>query len=165
MTITLTNPTRTFKSGTMELKLGKRKVDARYAFPVTPAATSSLSFPTLTLYSPAIWAGQRLCLIWLTPRSTIGFPRSTRMLEAIPERQICAGSRQCRRGCGHQRLSRLSRRFAIARVKEGIAKGLTVDQAKQQLTLPEKYKAFAFPNFAVPNVEDMFKELNGTKGK
>ena len=26
-----------------------------------------------------------------------------------------------------------------------------------------KYKTFAFPNFATPNVEDMYKELNGTK--
>jgi hypothetical protein len=49
------------------------------------------------------------------------------------------------------------------RVKQGIANGLTVDQAKQQLTLPEKYKSFAFQNFATPNVEDMYKELKGTK--
>ena len=51
------------------------------------------------------------------------------------------------------------------RVKQGIANGLTLDQAKQQITMPEKYKAFAFQNFAVPNVEDMYKELTGTKNK
>lgn len=50
-----------------------------------------------------------------------------------------------------------------ARVKQGIADGLTVDLAKEQLKLPEKYKTFAFQNFATPNVEDMFKELKGTK--
>lgn len=49
------------------------------------------------------------------------------------------------------------------RVKQGIASGLTLDQAKQQLKLPDKYKAFAFQNFATPNVEDMYKELKGTK--
>ena len=49
------------------------------------------------------------------------------------------------------------------RVKQGIADGLTIDQAKQQLKLPEKYKGFAFQNFATPNVEDMYKELKGTK--
>jgi hypothetical protein len=51
------------------------------------------------------------------------------------------------------------------RVKKAIADGLSLDQAKQQLTLPEKYKAFAFQNFATPNVEDMYKELAGTKNK
>jgi hypothetical protein len=49
-----------------------------------------------------------------------------------------------------------------ARVKQGIADGLTVDQAKQQLKLPEKYKSFASQNFAT-NVEDLYKELKGTK--
>jgi hypothetical protein len=50
-----------------------------------------------------------------------------------------------------------------SRVKQAIADGLTIDQAKQQLKLPEKYKSFAFQNFATPNVEDMYKELKGTK--
>jgi len=49
------------------------------------------------------------------------------------------------------------------RVKQAIADGLTVDQAKERLKLPEKYKGFAFQNFATPNVEDLFKELTGTK--
>jgi cyclase len=49
------------------------------------------------------------------------------------------------------------------RVKQGIADGLTIEQAKKQLTLPEKYKSFAFQNFVQPNVEDMYKELKGTK--
>lgn len=50
-----------------------------------------------------------------------------------------------------------------SRVKQAIAAGLTVEQAKEQLKLPEKYKSFAFQNFAQPNVEDMYKELTGTK--
>jgi len=50
-----------------------------------------------------------------------------------------------------------------SRVKQAIADGLTIDQAKQQLKLPEKYKSFAFQNFATPNVEDMYKELKGLK--
>jgi cyclase len=49
------------------------------------------------------------------------------------------------------------------RVKQAIADGLTIEQAKQQLKLPEKYKDFGFQNFAAPNVEDMYKELKGTK--
>jgi cyclase len=51
------------------------------------------------------------------------------------------------------------------RVQKAIADGLTLDQAKQQLKLPEQYKTFAFQNFAIPNVEDMYKELTGSKGK
>jgi len=50
-----------------------------------------------------------------------------------------------------------------SRVKKGIADGLTIEQAKEQLKLPDKYKGFAFQNFAQPNVEDMYKELKGTK--
>jgi cyclase len=50
-----------------------------------------------------------------------------------------------------------------SRVKKGIADGLTIEQAKEQLKLPDKYKSFAFQNFAQPNVEDMYKELKGTK--
>ena len=52
-----------------------------------------------------------------------------------------------------------------SRVMKGIADGMTVDQAKQQLTLPDRYKTLAFQNFASPNVEDMYKELRDTKGK
>lgn len=50
-----------------------------------------------------------------------------------------------------------------SRVRKAIADGLTIDQAKEQLKLPDKYKGLAFQNFAQPNVEDMYKELKGTK--
>jgi len=50
-----------------------------------------------------------------------------------------------------------------SRVKKRIADGLTIEQAKAQLKLPDKYKDFAFQNFAQPNVEDMYKELKGIK--
>lgn len=50
-----------------------------------------------------------------------------------------------------------------SRVRKGIADGLTIDQAKEKLAVPEKFKSFAFQNFASPNVEDMYKELKGTK--
>jgi cyclase len=40
---------------------------------------------------------------------------------------------------------------------------LTVEQAKTQFKLPDRYKSFAFQNFAQPNIEDMYKELTGTK--
>jgi glyoxylase-like metal-dependent hydrolase (beta-lactamase superfamily II) len=49
------------------------------------------------------------------------------------------------------------------RVTKAIAAGLTLEQAKERLTLPEKYSEFGFKNFTTPNVEDMYKELMGTK--
>lgn len=48
-------------------------------------------------------------------------------------------------------------------VRRMIDEGLTIEQAKEQWKLPEKYKGFAFQNFAKPNIEDMHKELTGTK--
>jgi len=35
-----------------------------------------------------------------------------------------------------------------SRVKQAIADGLTIERAKQQLKLPDKYEDFAFQNFA-----------------
>ena len=52
-----------------------------------------------------------------------------------------------------------------SRVKKGIADGLTIEQAKEQLKLPEKYGSLPFQNFAQPNVEDMYKELKGAKSR
>jgi glyoxylase-like metal-dependent hydrolase (beta-lactamase superfamily II) len=48
-------------------------------------------------------------------------------------------------------------------VQLAIDDGLTVEQAKDQFKLPDRYKSFAFQNFAQPNIEDMYKELTGTK--
>jgi cyclase len=48
-------------------------------------------------------------------------------------------------------------------VRRVIDDGLTIEQAKEQLKLPDRYKTFAFQNFAKPNIEDMYKELTGTK--
>ena len=54
----------------------------------------------------------------------------------------------------------MKKRLTLALVvMQGIASGLTLDQAKRRL----KYKAFAFQNFAAPNVEDMYKELKGSR--
>jgi hypothetical protein len=34
---------------------------------------------------------------------------------------------------------------------------------KEELKLPDKHKSFGFQNFAPANIEDMYKELKGTK--
>ncbi len=51
----------------------------------------------------------------------------------------------------------------LSTVRRAIDEGLTVEQAKDEFKLPDRYKSFAFQNFAQPNIEDMYKELKGTK--
>jgi cyclase len=50
-----------------------------------------------------------------------------------------------------------------SRVKQAIADGLTIDQAKEKLQIPERFKDFNYQFFTTPNVSDMYKELKGTK--
>jgi glyoxylase-like metal-dependent hydrolase (beta-lactamase superfamily II) len=49
------------------------------------------------------------------------------------------------------------------RVQKAIDGSLTIEQAQEQLKLPETYKDFAFQNFLKTNVEDMYNEIQGTK--
>ena len=163
MAITLTNPTKTFKSGTMELKLGKRKVvlatlpghtggdvfafvpDANVVF--TGDLGWSKTLPNLVDATVADWI-PTLDQILKEHSAAKFIPGHGNVAEAADIKDF------------RDYLDDLR-----TRMKQGIANGLTLDQAKQQITLPEKYKAFAFQNFAVPNVEDMYKELIGTKNK
>jgi glyoxylase-like metal-dependent hydrolase (beta-lactamase superfamily II) len=159
--IKLTNPTRTFKSGTMTLDLGKRKV----VLATLPGHTGGDVFA----YVPDVnvvftgdlgWSKTLPNLVDATVNDWI--PTLDQMLKQYPTAKYVPGH-------GNVAEAADIRSFRDylddlrTRVKQGIANGLTVDQAKQQLTLPEKYKSFAFQNFAVPNVEDMYKELSGTK--
>ena len=161
MAITLTNPTRTFKSGTMELKLGKRKVILA-TFPGHTGGDVAAFVPdaNVVFTGDLGWSRTLPNLVDATVNDWI--PTLDTMLQHHSAAKFVPG---------HGNVAEASdikdfREYLDdlrTRVKQGIANGLTIDQAKQQLTLPEKYKAFAFQNFAVPNVEDMYKELKGTK--
>lgn len=161
MTIKLTNPTETFKSGTMTLDLGKRKV----ILATLPGHTGGDVFAyvpdaNVVFTGDLGWSRTLPNLVDATVNDWV--PTLDQMLKQYPTAKFVPG---------HGNVAEPSdikdfRDYLDdlrARVKQGIADGLTVDQAKQQLSLPEKYKAFAFHNFAVPNVEDMYKELKGTK--
>jgi glyoxylase-like metal-dependent hydrolase (beta-lactamase superfamily II) len=161
MTIKLTNPTKTFKSGTMTLDLGKRKV----ILSTLPGHTGGDVFAYVTDANVVFtgdlgWSKTLPNLVDATVNDWI--PTLDQMLKQYPTAKYVAGH-------GNVAAASDIKDFRDylddlrTRVKQGIANGLTVDQAKQQLTLPEKYKSFAFQNFAVPNVEDMYKELKGTK--
>jgi glyoxylase-like metal-dependent hydrolase (beta-lactamase superfamily II) len=161
MEIKLTNPTKTFKSGTMSLDLGKRKV----ILATLPGHTGGDVFAYVTDANVVFtgdlgWSKTLPNLVDATVNDWI--PTLDQILKQYPAAKYVPG---------HGNVAQASdikdfREYLDdlrTRVQQGIANGLTVDEAKQQLALPEKYKAFAFQNFAVPNVEDMYKELKGTK--
>ena len=159
--IKLTNPTKTFKSGTMTIDLGKRKV----ILATLPGHTGGdvfayVSDANVVFTGDLGWSKTLPNLVDATVNDWI--PTLDQMLKQYPTARYVPG---------HGGVAQASdikdfREYLDdlrTRVKQGIADGLTVDEAKKQLTLPEKYKSFAFQNFAVPNVEDMYKELKGTK--
>ena len=161
MTIKLTNPTKTFKSGTMTLELGKRKV----ILATLPGHTGGDVFAyvpdaKVVFTGDLGWSRTLPNLVDATVNDWI--PTLDQILKQYPTAKFVPGHGNVA-GAADIKDFRDYLDDLRARVKQGIANGLTVDQAKQQLTLPEKYKSFAFQNFAVPNVDDMYKELKGTK--
>jgi len=163
MSIKLTNPTKTFSSGTMRLKLGKREV----ILATLPGHTGGDVFAyvpdaKVVFTGDLGWSKTLPNLVDATVNDWI--PTLDKMLAQHPAAKFVPG---------HGNVAQAEDIKAFrdylddlrSRVSKGIADGLSVDQAKQQLTLPDRYKTFAFQNFATPNVEDMYKELKGTKGK
>ena len=159
--IKLTNPTKTFKAGTMTIDLGKRKV----ILATLPGHTGGdvfayVSDANVVFTGDLGWSKTLPNLVDATVNDWI--PTLDQILKQYPTARYVPGH-----GSVAQAADIKDFRDYLddlrSRVKQGIADGLTVDDAKKQLTLPEKYKSFSFPNFAVPNVEDMYKELKGTK--
>ncbi|HKV37714.1 MAG TPA: MBL fold metallo-hydrolase [Blastocatellia bacterium] len=48
-------------------------------------------------------------------------------------------------------------------VQQAVNDGLTLEQTAERFKLPEKYQGFAFQNFVKPDLENMYKEIKGTK--
>ena len=163
MTIKLTNPTVTFNSGMMHLYLGKREVvlfnlpghtggdvlaylpDANVVF--TGDMGWSKTLPNLVDATVVDWIASLDEILKRYP--------TAKFIPGHGEVATAAEMRDFRDYLDDLR----------SRVKQAIADGLTIEQAKEQLKLPEKYKSFAFQNFAQPNLEDMYKELKGVKQK
>jgi glyoxylase-like metal-dependent hydrolase (beta-lactamase superfamily II) len=159
--ITLTNPTVTFNSGVVHLYLGKREV-LLFTLPGHTGGDVLAYVPDANVVFTGDM-GWRKTLPNLVDATVNGWiPSLDKLLSEYPTAKFIPGH-------GEVATADEVREFRDylddlrTRVKKGIADGLTVDQAKQQLQLPEKYKTFAFQNFATPNVEDMYKELKGTK--
>jgi len=161
MSIKLTNPTRTFGSGTQRLKLGKREV----ILATLPGHTGGDVFAYVPSANVVFtgdlgWAKTLPNLVDATVNDWI--PTLDKILAQYPTAKFVPGHGNVAEAADMKDFRDYLDDLR-ARVKQGIADGLTVDQAKEHLKLPEKYKSFAFQNFATPNVEDMYKELTGTK--
>jgi cyclase len=159
--IKLTNPSVTFSTGTMHLYLGSREVvlfslpghtggdvlvfvpDANVMF--TGDMGWSKTLPNLVDATVNDWVPSLDKI--LTDHAT------TKFVPGHGDVAIAAEIRDFRDYLDDLR----------GRVKQAIADGLTLEQATKQSKLPDKYKSFAFQDFAQPNVEDMYKELKGIK--
>ena len=159
--IKLTNSTVTFASGTLHLHLGKREV-LLFTLPGHTGGDVLAYVPDANVVFTGDM-GWRKTLPNLVDATVSDWITSLdKLLAQYPTAKFIPGH-------GEVATAAEMREFRDylddlrTRVKQAISDGLTIDQAKQQLKLPEKYKDFAFQNFATPNVEDMYKELKGTK--
>lgn len=159
--IKLTNPTISFSSGPLHLYLGKREV-LLFTLPGHTGGDVLAYVPdaNVLLTGDMGWSRTLPNLVDATVNDWI--PSLDKILNQygsarfIPGHGEVAGAAELRDF--HDYLDDLR-----SRVKQAIAAGASIDEAKQQSKLPDKYKSFAFQNFAQPNVEDMYKELKGTK--
>jgi glyoxylase-like metal-dependent hydrolase (beta-lactamase superfamily II) len=159
--ITLTNPTLTFGSGTMHLHLGKRDV-LLFTLPGHTGGDVLAFVPDANvLFTGDMgWSKTLPNLVDATVNDWI--PSLDKILSQYPTAKFVVGHGQVATAAEIREFRDYLDNLRT-RVKKAIADGMTIDQAKKELALPEGYKSFAFQNFAQPNVEDMYKELTGTK--
>jgi cyclase len=161
MAIKLTNPTVTFGSGVLHIHLGRREV-VLFTLPGHTGGDVLAYVPD----ADVVFTGD---LGWSLTLPNLVDATVNDWIPTLDKVLIQYAAAKFIPGHGNVAEAREIRDFRDylddlrTRVKLGIANGLTVDQAKEQLKLPEKYKTFGFQNFATPNVEDMYKELKGTK--
>lgn len=161
LTIKLTNPTMTFGAGTVHLHLGNREV-VLFTLPGHTGGDVLAYVPdaNVVFMGDMGWRKTLPNLVDATVNDWI--PSLDKLLAQYPTAKFVPGH-------GEVATAADIREFRDylddlrTRVKQAIADGLTIEQAKERLKLPEKYKDFGFQNFAGPNVEDMYKELKGTK--
>jgi cyclase len=159
--IKLTNPSLTFGTGTVRLYLGSREV-VLFTLPGHTGGDVLVYVPdaNVVFMGDMGWAKTLPNLVdatvndWVPSLDTILTNHAG--AKFVPGHGAVAGAGEIREFRDY--LDDLR-----SRVKKAIADGATVEQAREQLKLPEKYKSFGFQNFAQPNVEDMYKEIQGTK--
>lgn len=161
MAIKLTNPTVTFSAGVSHLYVGQREV-LLFSLPGHTGGDVLAYIPdaNVVFTGDMGWRKTLPNLVDATVNDWI--PSLDKLLADYPTARFVPGHGEVA-SVEDMREFRDYLADLRSRVQQSITEKLTLDQAKQRLTLPEKYKGFAFQNFATPNVEDMFKELSGTK--
>lgn len=159
--IKLTNPSVTFSTGTTHLYLGTREV-LLFSLPGHTGGDVLVFVPDANVMFTGDmgWAKTLPNLVDATVNDWI--PSLDRMLSNHANTKFVPGHGDVATAAEIQDFRDYLDDLR-SRVKKAIADGLTIEQAKEQLKPPDKYKSFAFQNFAEPNVEDMYKELRGTK--
>jgi cyclase len=159
--IQLTNPTVTFGSGSVRLYLGKREV-VLFTLPGHTGGDVLAYVPdaNIVFTGDMSWRKTLPNLVDATVNDWI--PSLDKLINDYPAAKFVPGHGEVASAADVKEFRDYLDDLRT-RVKQAIADGLTVEQAKERLKLPEKYKAFEFQNFATPNVEDMYKELAGTK--
>jgi len=161
LSIKLTNPSLTFSTGMMHLYLGTREV-VLFSLPGHTGGDVLVYVPDANVMFTGDmgWSKTLPNLVDATVKDWV--PSLDKILSSHATAKFIPGH-------GDVATAADMRDFRDylddlrSRVKKGIADGLTIEQAKEQLKLPEKYMNLAFQNFAQSNVEDMYKELKGTK--
>ncbi len=162
MTVRLTNPTETFSSGVVHLHVGKREVQLFTLSGHTGGDVLVFVPDANVLFTGDMgWSKTLPNLVDATVNDWI--PSLDTILSRYPTAKFVTGHGQVATAADLREFRDYLDNLR-SRVKKAIADGLTLEQAKQQSTLPELFKAFAFQNFAQPNVEDMYRELTGTQG-
>lgn len=163
LTIKLTNPSMTFASGTVHLHLGDREV-VLFTMPGHTGGDLLVYVPdaNVVFMGDMAW---RKTLPNLVDATVVDWIASLdKLLLQYPTAKFVPGHGEVATAADVREFRDYLDDLRL-RVTKAIADGLTIEQAKEQLKLPEKYKDFGFQNFAGPNVEDMYKELKGTKFK
>ena len=159
--ITLTNPTETLRSGKRKLRLGKRTVEL-FTLPGHTGGDLLAYIPDANVVFMGDM-GWRKTLPNLVDATVGDWVTSLdKLLKEYPTATFVPGHGEVATANDIREFRNYLADLKM-RVSKAIAAGLTLEQAKQKLTLPDKYSAFGFKNFATPNVEDMYKELMGTK--
>ena len=161
LSIKLTPPTLTFSSGMMHLYLGKREV-ILLTLPGHTGGDTLVYVPDadVVFMGDMGWSKTLPNLVDATVNDWV--PSLDKILSRHSSARFVPGHGEVA-GAAEMRDFRDYLDDLRSRVQKAIADGLTMEQAKQQLKLPDKYKSFAFQNFAQPNLDDMYRELKGTK--